>query len=189
MSTTGPAFGGRAFLLVVSATIVFVLMAVLLARLDREMDRVEEAQFHLRLAELRSAVLLMEATLVAKNQRHLAAQYVGSNPLKWLTWNAGDRTAYLGERKLSEVANPEGKWVYDPEQGVVAYMPRSRDWLHGEAARAGTWLQFKVVGLSSMEEDEKKMQGLRLQALQGGVVETYYDLANGARIENRIKQQ
>ncbi len=166
MGFTGPALGGRGYLFAISSIIVFVLMSALLLRLDREIGKVEQAQFLLRLSELRSAVLLMEASLVAKDQMFRAEQYEGSNPFEWMRWEENASTAYLGEQALSTAEDVAGQWIFDPDLGVVAYMPRSRDWLQGPLAESEDWLQFRVVALRSNDKGQNRARGLRLEALQ-----------------------
>jgi len=125
---------------------------------ENELVSAEIAQFELRLSELKSAVLLMQASLVAKDDVASAALYEGANPMTLLADNAAH---YLGEMPLSEAENQAGKWVYDPHEKVIAYLPKSFSSSRYQAAEYALkvtdsqpdWLRFKVVALLSKESN------------------------------------
>ena len=146
----------RHFIVAVSAVIIAILMYVVSSRLEQEIENAEKAQFEFRLAELRSAVILQEAALVAKGQMGQAGRYEGLNPMNWMK---SDTSHYLGEMSLESVVGQEGNWVYDPKRQVIAYKGKSEP----------KWLQFKVVALWSNEKgsNEKESKGLRLKQVEG----------------------
>lgn len=139
--------GGRYFIVAFTTIVVLILMFWLTGKLDQQFDRAEQAQFELRLAELRAAVLLMESSSVAKNDLPSLGQFDGANPMDWIKNTPGH---YLGEMSLADAGNQPGNWVYDPFLKVIAYLPR------GEKGQkeASHWLRYKVVALLSKDKKE-----------------------------------
>jgi hypothetical protein len=150
LSHTEQGLGHRYFVVAVTAIVVAILMYILTSKLDQEVDNAERKQFEFRLAELRSAVLLQESVLVAKDQMDQAYLYEGSNPMIWME---PETSHYLGEMSLESVTGHEGNWVYDPKLKVIAYKSKTES----------KWLQFKVVALWSKEKSSK---GLRLKQIE-----------------------
>ncbi len=166
-SIYGRTFGNRYLVFAVAVLVLAVLLWWLAERLDRDMNNAEHMHFEMRLAELRSAVLLMQATLVAKDDMQAAEKYVGSNPMDWMALAESDRQ-YLGELRLEDAMEQRGKWVFDPWRKVIAYRPLSDDWLSDVESGniESAWLQFRVVALWSNESKRKSIKALALQPLQ-----------------------
>ena len=151
----------------------------LVERLDSELELAESAQFHLRVAELRSAVTLMQASLVATDELEGLAAYIGKNPMDWIEEDAAH---YLGEKSLKRDEVAPGSWVYDPEMQVIAYLPKSVDadslllGLGIDPSQSAlrkendlAWLRFKVVGLLSKDKGslkQEKVIGLELKVVE-----------------------
>lgn len=171
-------FGNRYYIVVITTLMIAVLIWVLSDRLERELLNAERAQLQLRVAELRAGVLLREASLVAKDTMAEAERYVGSNPMQWMTDAEGRRPAYyMGERQLSllgkkQIEELKGFWVFDVEESVLVYFPRTDDILARVKETGlepwrkddqwGPRLKYRVVGLWSQEDEKKEIKGLRL---------------------------
>ena len=156
-------FGNRFFIVALTASVIAILAGVLAGRMETPLGQAERAHVAIRLAELRSAVLLMQATMVAADDWSDAERYVGSNPMDWLEVEESDQH-YLGELTLEEVSDARGKWVFDPRRNVIAYRPLTDEWWVDNVAPAVPWLQFQVVALWS-EDTPKRIKGLELAAL------------------------
>lgn len=160
-------YGNRYLILTVSVFIVGLLIFVLLDRLEREMARAEYAKFELRLTEMRSALLLQQLkrhTQQASVNRDAMTLHTGVNPMVWLASAEGSMPLdYYGSASLNElpVDIAEGHWVYDVEQQVIAYLPKSSRWKNRLDGR-DSWLKFQVQALSEAQEGSS----FRLQALQ-----------------------
>jgi len=165
MDISEQTFGGRYFVVAVSTIIVAILMWQLVDRLDREIINAEHAQFELRLSEIRSAILLIQASLVAKDEMASAAKYQDSNPMDWME-PGQDR--YLGEMRLTEAEDKPGNWVFDPTQKVMAYLPNALQWRVVDEAFHREWLRYRVAvrWSDSDSQKEKTAIGLRLEPLQ-----------------------
>ena len=174
MELSERSFGNRYIVVALTSVLVFVCMGVLSLKLDREVVRAEKAQFDLRVAELKAAVLLIEANLVAKDRMIEAVEYIGSNPLSILDTKEMN---YAGERNLAYIEDKErrelvGMWLYDTSQQEIVYLPRSTAFLvsleipeEKRPSLLASGLQFRVVGLWSDVERQKKIKGLRLETL------------------------
>ena len=143
----------RYFILAVTGVVIAVLMYVVSSKLEQEVENAEWTQFEFRLAELRSAVLLQEAVLVAKDQADQAYRYEGLNPMIWM---APETSHYLGEMSLESVSGQEGNWVFDPKRKVIAYKGQFNEFSSEKNKTESKWLQFKVVALWSKEERLKE---------------------------------
>ena len=149
----------RYFVIAISTLIVGLLMYELSTRINREAVNLELAQFEFRLAEIRAAVVLKEATLVAKNQMVLAGKYEGANPMEWMK----EGSHYLGEMSLEAALGKAGKWVYDPRRQVIAYQFINKEFMQEKIKSDSNWLQFKVFALWSKEKNIKEAKGLVLK--------------------------
>jgi len=161
------AFGDRYIVVAVSVLIIAVLASVLMGRLEREMANAEYAKFELRLAEMRSALLLRQLlgkTSVAKASNPILA---GGNPMEWLQGQGqenGQETnrpeSYLGVAKLSTLSadDAQGNWVYDPAERVIAYLPQSSRWLE-RLGNQGPWLKFQLRAGSTGTEITRTKNG------------------------------
>jgi len=154
----------RHFVLVLSGIVILILMGLLSSKLSHEIDNLERTQFELRLAELKAAVVLIQASLVANGKMDSALEFEGANPMDWLE---GDTTQYLGEMPLEEAEKYAGNWVFDPVQKVIAYLPKSfeekdlrgfkrsleshNDSIKKSTKRHVKWLRFRVVALRSKD--------------------------------------
>ncbi|MDX1453646.1 MAG: hypothetical protein R3183_13885 [Oleiphilaceae bacterium] len=156
-------FGNRFFIVAVCAVLLLSLIALLLDRMETPMAQAERTHVAVRLAELKSAVLLMQATMVAADDWSRAEQYVGSNPMEWLELDE-DQRHYLGEMPLEQASDQRGKWVFDPKRRVIAYRPLSDAWWPDAVAPSLPWLQFRVVGLWS-DDSPRRIRGLDLVSL------------------------
>ena len=172
-------YGNRYFVAAMSLIIILLATAYVSERLDRELSRAETAQFHLRLAELNSAVILMQASRVAKDDIHSSVRYADSNPMEWFEEQSAAH--YLGEMSLSDARVISGNWVYDPVLASIAYLPKSvgvDELKNGIANRRQPstdghkkhpqWLRFKVVGLLSKDENysvKKNYTGFELRLI------------------------
>jgi len=154
LSLSEQSLGHRYFIVAVTAMLIAILMYIVTSKLEQEVENVERKQFEFRLAELRSAVLLQEGLLVAKDQMNQAYRFEGLNPM---TWMESGTSHYLGEMRLESVTGQEGNWVYDPERKVIAYKSKTES----------KWLQFKVVALLSKEKGNLTAKGLRLKQVEG----------------------
>jgi len=151
----------RHFVIAITTLIIALLMYVLSSRIDREALNLELAQFEFRLAEIRAAVVLKEAALVAKNQMALAGEYEGTNPMDWMK----ESSHYLGEMSLEAAAGQTGKWVYDPSRQVIAYQFINKEFMQEKIKSDSNWLQFKVFALWSKEKNIKEAKGLVLRKI------------------------
>ena len=164
----------RYFILAFTAVVIACLMSIVTTKLDREVVNAEFAQFDFRLAELRAAVLLQEAALVASDEMSQAYKYEGLNPMKWM---AADTSHYLGEMSLESVSGQAGYWAYDPKRQVIAYKGRTEEFLAEKGISDVKWLQFKVLALWSNKQTSKTepaaenkrlmSNGLRLKQVNG----------------------
>jgi hypothetical protein len=152
----------RYFIVAVTVVVIFILMYLVTSKLDQEVVNAEQAQFESRLAELRSAVRLQEAVLVAKDQTDQAYRYEGFNPMQWMK---SETSHYLGEMRLELVSGQEGNWVYDPKKQVIAYKGRTQEFLSNNGNTESKWLQFKVVALWFSKEGFIKHGSQRKQDL------------------------
>ena len=166
------AFKGRFFTLGVSLSIIAILILMLISRVEREMDNLEQTRFDLRLAELRSALLVKQLEIQARGGATKAEALKGANPMSWMeAWPKGSPSQYLGEVKLSALneETARGNWAYDPVERVIAYYPRSTSWTDISVVTDQTqpeegadqvleknWLKFRVKPV---------MSGSRLEAL------------------------
>lgn len=181
-SVYGRAFGNRFFIAAISLLLIAIAMNWLVERLDSELELAESAQFHLRVAELRSAVTLMQASLVAKGEVEGLAKYIGRNPMDWIE---ADARHYIGERNLKHDDVPPGSWVFDPDRQVIAYLPKSisvdslllglgidPSKLEDRKENESAWLRFKVVGLLSKDKgplNTNKVIGLELKVVESSL--------------------
>ena len=185
-SDSSPVFrsmSSRLFVVVISGIIIFILMAYFLSRADQEMVQLERGLFELRLSELNAVVILKQAALVAKDDMASAKMFEGANPMEWLD---GDAKHYLGVIRLDDAINSPGNWVFDPEQKVIAYLPRNfkaeeyrltskrsgQKYISGGESKNSEshsrWLRFRVVALWSKESKQiepANVQSLVLRAL------------------------
>lgn len=164
----GRAYGGRYFVVPITTIVVALLIWELVDRLDREIANVERAQFELRLAEIRSAVVLIQAEMFAKDEMALLARYDGANPMDWMKNGLGH---YLGEISLKEADDKAGNWVFDPKQKVIAYLPNVLKWQDEKNGVGSAWLRFRVAVLWSGDhekliQEERVAKGLYLEPLQ-----------------------
>lgn len=158
-------FGGYYFIVAITAIVILIIMWYLVDRLDKEIINAERAQFELRLSEIRSTILLMQASLVAKDEVALAAKYQDTNPMDWME-PGQDR--YLGEMSLEPSDDKKGNWVFEPRQKVIAYLPNALKWKADDGEYSGSWLRFRVAVIWSNTEEQitKKAKGLKLEPLQ-----------------------
>ncbi|TNC82392.1 MAG: hypothetical protein C9356_05090 [Oleiphilus sp.] len=177
MVVSARAFKGRFFTVGISLAIVGILILMLVTRVDREIDNLEQTRFDFRLAELRSALRVKQLEIQAKGGRVSGKTLFGANPMDWIEASPEGRPSqYLGEVELASL-DPEqarGNWAYDPVLRVIAYLPRTQSGVRMKAhwreleskeqassgIRTGArtrWLKFRVRPL---------MQGSRLEALK-----------------------
>jgi hypothetical protein len=167
----------RYFIVAITVVLISILMYVVTSKVEQEVVNAEQHQFEFRLAELRSAVRLQEAVLVAKDQMDQAYRYEGFNPMIWMK---SETSHYLGEMSLESVTGQEGNWVYDPQLKVIAYKRKAQGFLSETGKTEPKWLKFKVVALwsnkkgtnkkgtnnkGSKQKDRLVTKGLRLKQL------------------------
>ncbi len=162
LSLSERALSHQYFIIAITSIVIAILLYVLSEKLDQEFAHAENRQFEFRLAELRAAVLLQEAALVAKDQMALAERFEGANPMEWME---DDTSHYLGEMSLETVEGQAGNWVYDPGRKVIAYKVKTQGFMSGKIKSKPKWLQFKVVALLSKEQGTKVSKGLSLKAV------------------------
>jgi hypothetical protein len=172
------AFGNRFFIAAFSLVLILIAMNWLADRLNAELERAESAQFHLRLAELHSAVTLMQASFVAKGDLEGLENFAGANPMDWIEEEAA---YYMGELSFSEAKLTAGNWAFDPALGEIGYLPKNISTsrllleINDKAAvqpalgkNNRDWLRFKVVALFSRDRQilgPDKVTGLELRLL------------------------
>jgi hypothetical protein len=155
-------FGNHYFVIAISLCLFFILMGLLLQRIDREFDQAEQLQFEYRLAELKASVRLMEAALVSQGEMQLADKFEGANPMDWLD---DETTHYLGEMAPKKAVNYPGNWFFEPTSREISYVPvvlRGEDINYESVDKI---LRFKVRALRS-KEIHSKFNGLELSAVQ-----------------------
>ncbi len=139
----------RLFVVAVTVVVMAVLMGVLSNRLEREVRNAQQMRFEFRLREIEAVIRLREAALRVRGELHLAERYVGANPMPWLQTNElGMQTQlsdYLGEQRMRDADSEPGKWIFDPVEKVLVYLPFGLD--DGQFERDG--LRYRVAALRS----------------------------------------
>lgn len=182
------AFGSRFLSFGVAMIIVAILIAVLLPKLSRDLDNLEQSRFDFRLEELETAVRFKLLEMQARGTLHEVKTLVGANPYRWLKGRLQDKPAhYLGEVKLGEVKlgeprfedsksfdektnelNPApsaivpANWFYDTRLGRVIYLTKAELAYQDKRYQQDTCLAFKVVGVGqgpSVESLRFEFQG------------------------------
>lgn len=154
----------RLFIVAVTVAVIAVLMGVLSDRLEREVVNAQELRFKFRLREIEAVVRLKDASLRTRGAMAEAEQWDNANPMVWLaTDELGMKTElpdYLGELTIEQVLEQEldahGRWTFDPERKVLAYLPVTVD----DPAQVADWLQFR---LSALRSKDGAVIGLALQ--------------------------
>jgi hypothetical protein len=155
-------FSNHYFVIAISLCLIFILMGMLLQRIDREFDQAEQVNFEYRLAELKASVRLMEAALVSQGEMQLADKFEGANPMDWLD----DKTThYLGVMAPREAVNYPGNWFFEPINREISYVPVALRNENINYESVDKILRFKVRGLRS-KEINSKFTGLVLSAVQ-----------------------
>lgn len=160
--TYNRAFGNRYFIIALSAILVFIFMAMLLARINRDFDQAQQTQFDYRLAELKAAVRLMEADLISRGEMQNADKYEGANPMDWLE---GDSSHYLGIILPQEALKDPGNWFYNGNTNEISYVPATLKGQEVKQENIAKILRFKVRALRS-KEMESKYTGLLLSQVR-----------------------
>lgn len=155
-------FGNRYFVIAISACLAFIFIGILLTKVSQEFDQADQAQYEFRLAEIKAAVRLMEASLISQGELQHADRFEGANPMDWMKDNT---THYLGQMSPFKAIKSPGNWFFDPENQQIAYVPKSiqqeKDNLSSHEAIEKI-LRFKVLALSS-NESYLKYTGLTLK--------------------------
>jgi hypothetical protein len=174
MTVSPRAFNGRFITISVTLIIVGLLIYMLVGRLGREMDNLERTHFELRLAELKSALLLKQLEIRTRGFKGNLKRLNGANPMQWIKgWPTDLPAYYRGEFELSRAEGVKGYWVYDPKQQVIAYLPNaiqnfeltaSGEWTSPTTTTprkaAGTrWLKYQV----KVYMDGSKLESLALE--------------------------
>tara|TARA_R110002072_G_scaffold100183_2_gene220545 strand:+ start:26439 stop:26978 length:540 start_codon:yes stop_codon:yes gene_type:complete len=158
------AFGNHYFLIAVSLCLIFILMGLLSARLEREFEQAEQVQFDYRVAELKAAVRLMEADLISRGELQAAGNYEGANPMDWLE---DDTSHYVGMMEPIDAINYPGNWFFDDQIQAISFVPYALNdsgKVESKDESLDKVLRFKVRALRSKELNSK-YSGLMLEQL------------------------
>lgn len=148
-------FGNRYFVAAVSASLIFIFMGLLLDRVGREFDQVDQTHFEYRLTEIKAAIRIMEAELISQNALHAANKLDGANPMDWMK---GDVSHYLGAMSPYKAIESPGNWFYNPVAQEIGYVPKGiyMDKSHiNREQYIEKILRFQVRALRSREESQK----------------------------------
>lgn len=173
MVVSARAFNGRFITIGVTLIIVAVLINMLVERVSREMDNLEKTHFELRLAELRSALLLKQLEIRTRGFEGDPRQLAGTNPMRWIKgWPVDLPAYYFGEAELSNALEETGHWTYDPKQELIAYLPSTEEGFDVDAngqlqegmsaskrSPSDRWLKYQVKVLM----DGAKLKSLSLE--------------------------
>jgi len=152
----------RLFIVAVAVVVIAVMMGILSNRLEREVVNAQEMRFKFRLREIEAVVRLKDAALRARGALAEASALEGANPMLWLATDEygmkTDLPDYLGEFQIEQKSdqNSHGKWLFDPQRKVLAYLPVTVD----DPIRNKDWLQFR---LSALRSNDGAVFGLTLQ--------------------------
>jgi hypothetical protein len=107
---------------VVAILIIAALIATLLMALAEAQERSEKLIVEVTYRNMRTGLQLAMGQAMMRGNDHEIAEWVGSNPLRWL---GREPEGYLGEcDSRGTQALAEGAWCFDRERRELVYRPR-----------------------------------------------------------------
>ena len=161
----------RRMRLFVAVTVLFTLWWVLLGKLERELQRVEQQSVNMVFSQLRAALVVKGAETMLSRQGSLE-DLEGRNPFDWLDhqW-----PTYSGE--CNDVGPKQGDWCFRPGQqketgedgqGWLIYNPKQPITIEGLLAEPGPPLAWTVTtefanrSGNNLREQAQRPTGLKL---------------------------
>lgn len=139
--------GASLFEFVLCVAVLAVIFGVFLGRSMFYAGQAHEKATKRTLNELRSALMLQEATFLAHGEGSRAAQLVDQNPMRLL---ARPPANYLGEYYSPDVSKLQrGSWLYDRSAKSLIYLLNNGETFGG---RQSKMLKFKVKLMRSPDQ-------------------------------------
>lgn len=154
------------FELVIVITIIAVLAAVALDRLEGLRAEAERATMEQVLGILRSSVGMRFAQYYAEGNMEAIRKLVGTNPMDQLAETPGNYQGVLTDDQAREVR--PGSWYFDAAQGYLVYRGKDARALAGaDQARFVLRLLYEDKNHNAVfDPGQDKPQGLRLEPVK-----------------------
>ncbi len=155
--------------LMVTIIVAAILASVLLDRMLFYRDQAEKVAMQQVVGNLRSALHMKLASLLARNREQELLQLAQQNPMNWL---AEKPSNYLGEIDLSNAKNLEkGNWYFDTSDKRLLYLVAGNG---GDASKAeGNQVYLKVKILRADPAYPLARGPVRKPAVEGVVLEQF----------------
>ncbi len=161
--------------LAVTVAIIAILSTFLLNRIMFYRDQAEEVAMQQVVGNLRSAMHLQLALLLARNREQELLQLAQQNPMDWLAEKPAN---YLGEIESSQQPDLlKGNWYFDKRDKRLLYMYASAPQSTSTLVSAGknesnrVYLNVKLVRTMPARQGRAAKAGAQKLAVEGIVLE------------------
>ncbi|WP_278800519.1 hypothetical protein [Marinobacter nauticus] len=152
--------------------VVFVLWWVLLGRLDRELQQVEEQSVAMVLTQLRSALVIKGAEAMLSRKQNLAS-LEGRNPFNWLDHQWPRYKGGCGGNEPDSgswcFANQQQNETGESARGWLIYKPKQPITIEGKRVKPEQLIAWRVTSefadrnRNNLREQDERLTGLTLR--------------------------
>ena len=152
--------------------VLFVLWWVLLGRLDRELQRVEEQSVAMVLTQLRSALVIKGAEAMLSRDQTLAS-LEGRNPFNWLDHQWPRYKGGCGGNEPDSgswcFANQQQNETGESARGWLIYKPKQPITIEGKRVKPEQPIAWRVISefadrnRNNLREQDERLTGLTLR--------------------------
>jgi prepilin-type N-terminal cleavage/methylation domain-containing protein len=155
--------GFTLFEFVIVISIIAILGAILLGRLQDTAEAAEKSSMEYTANQINSALLFEFANNVIRGTRGKIPGMVRANPVNLLAQKPAN---YLGEFHVPpKEPDPLGNWYYDPSDHVLVYLVKRGDDFKPDSSGAKR-VRYRVEVLYD-DETPKMMVGVMLKPVEG----------------------
>ena len=161
--------GFTLFELLVVVVIVALLATMLLSRVMFYLEQAEKVAMEQTMGNLRSALHLQAAALVARDKVHDIPRLVGQNPMNWL---AEKPSNYAGEYFSPQPGDVVfGNWYFDLKDRNLVYLVHNGTNLH-VGAGSQKQLRFRVELVTSIKSAQGPDKRADSDSVEGVVLKS-----------------
>jgi len=162
----------RRMRMLTALVVLFVLWWVLLGRLDRELQRVEEQSVAMVLTQLRSALVIKGAEATLSRDQTLAS-LEGRNPFNWLDHQWPRYKGGCGGNEPDSgswcFANQQQNETGESARGWLIYKPKQPITIEGKRVKPEQPIAWRVISefadrnRNNLREQDERLTGLTLR--------------------------
>ncbi|WP_369612363.1 hypothetical protein [Marinobacter sp. RI1] len=162
----------RRMRMLTALVVLFVLWWVLLGRLERELQQVEQQSVAMVLTQLRSALVIKGAEAMLSRDQNLAS-LEGRNPFNWLDHQWASYKGDCGENEPDSgswcFANQQQKETGETARGWLIYKPKQPITIEGKRVKPEQPIAWRVTtefadrNRNNRREQDERLTGLTLR--------------------------